>query len=202
MAESISDNFNVLNVFLSFSFERTSRSGQVRSECLMCRFRASYCSARLSRAQVPAFTGSSVRDRKKRKGGGGGGETSSTNLVLSKFSTNSRLISSQISKRTACAISQILVLYYYRWVISFSLPHPAIRVNTATGHFLDKDLSDLHSRLVCGKTRRARVIKLKRTYSNVEENATTRVLCAHHQRLTSSLSISGRLDGSGFYGPV
>ena len=29
------------------------RSGQVRSECLTCTFRASCCSARLSRAQVP-----------------------------------------------------------------------------------------------------------------------------------------------------
>ena len=44
------------------------RKGQVRSECLTCTFRASCCSARLSRAQVPAFAGSSVRDR----GGGGG----------------------------------------------------------------------------------------------------------------------------------
>ena len=41
-------------------------SGQVRSECLMYTFRASCCSTRLSRAQVPAFAGSSVRDRKKR----------------------------------------------------------------------------------------------------------------------------------------
>ena len=39
------------------------RSGQVRSECLTCTFRASCCSARLSRAQVPAFAGSSVWDR-------------------------------------------------------------------------------------------------------------------------------------------
>ena len=39
------------------------RSGQVRSECLMCRFRASCCSARLSRAQVLTFAGSSVWDR-------------------------------------------------------------------------------------------------------------------------------------------
>ena len=31
------------------------RSGLVRSECLTCTFRASCCSARLSRAQVPAF---------------------------------------------------------------------------------------------------------------------------------------------------
>ena len=38
------------------------RSGQVRSECLKCTFRASCCSARLSRAQV--FVGSSVRDIK------------------------------------------------------------------------------------------------------------------------------------------
>ena len=45
------------------------RSGQVRSECLTCAFKASCCSARLSRAQVPAFAASSVRDRKKRGGG-------------------------------------------------------------------------------------------------------------------------------------
>ena len=38
--------------------------GQVRSECITCTFRASCCSARLSRAQVPAFADSSVRDRK------------------------------------------------------------------------------------------------------------------------------------------
>ena len=43
---------------------------QVRSECLMCTFKASCCSARLSRAQVPAFACSSVRDRKKKVGGG------------------------------------------------------------------------------------------------------------------------------------
>ena len=40
------------------------RSGQVRSECLTCTFTESCCSARLSRAQVRAFPGSSVRDRK------------------------------------------------------------------------------------------------------------------------------------------
>ena len=39
------------------------QSGQVRSECLMCTFRASCCSAHLSRAQVPAFASSSVQDR-------------------------------------------------------------------------------------------------------------------------------------------
>ena len=42
------------------------RSGQVRSACVTCTFRANYCSARLSRAQVPAFAGSSVRDRGKK----------------------------------------------------------------------------------------------------------------------------------------
>ena len=31
------------------------RPGQVRSECLTCTFRTSCCSARLSRARVPAF---------------------------------------------------------------------------------------------------------------------------------------------------
>ena len=45
------------------------RSGQVRSECLTCTFRASCCSARLSRTQVSAFVGSSVRNRKKKVGG-------------------------------------------------------------------------------------------------------------------------------------
>ena len=40
-------------------------SGQVRSECLMSTFRASCCSAHLSRAQVSAFASSSVRDRSK-----------------------------------------------------------------------------------------------------------------------------------------
>ena len=44
-------------------------SHQVKSECLTCTFRASCCSARLSRAQVPA--GSSVRDRKTKRGGEG-----------------------------------------------------------------------------------------------------------------------------------
>ena len=37
--------------------------GQVRSECLTCTFRESCCRARLSRAQVPAFVGSSVQER-------------------------------------------------------------------------------------------------------------------------------------------
>ena len=45
------------------------RSGQVRSECLTCTIRASCCSACLSRAQVLAFAGSSVRERKIKKGG-------------------------------------------------------------------------------------------------------------------------------------
>ena len=39
-----------------------SEAGQVRTECLTCTFRASCCSARLSRAQVPAFADSSIRD--------------------------------------------------------------------------------------------------------------------------------------------
>ena len=33
----------------------------VRSECFTCTFRASCCSARLSRPQIPVFAGSSVR---------------------------------------------------------------------------------------------------------------------------------------------
>ena len=43
----------------------TMGKGQVRSECLTCTFRASCCSAHLSRAQVPAFASSSVRDMGK-----------------------------------------------------------------------------------------------------------------------------------------
>ena len=42
---------------------------KVRSECS---FRASCYSTHLSRAQVPAFAGSSVQNRKKKRGGGGG----------------------------------------------------------------------------------------------------------------------------------
>ena len=45
--------------------------GQVRSECLTCIFRARCCSSRLSRAQVPDFAGSSLRDREKRGGSKG-----------------------------------------------------------------------------------------------------------------------------------
>ena len=47
--------------------------GQVRSECLTCTFRASCCSARLSRAHALAFAGSSIQDRKKKGGGSKGG---------------------------------------------------------------------------------------------------------------------------------
>ena len=49
---------------------------QVRSDSLKCTFRASCCSACLSRAQVSAFTGSSVWDKRKKGAGnewGGGG---------------------------------------------------------------------------------------------------------------------------------
>ena len=42
---------------------RPSKCSLVRSECLTCTFRASCCSARLSRAHVPVYTGSSVRYR-------------------------------------------------------------------------------------------------------------------------------------------
>ena len=45
---------------------------QVRSEYLKCIFRASWCSARLSRAQIQDFADSSVRDKKQWGGGGGG----------------------------------------------------------------------------------------------------------------------------------
>ena len=57
--------FYILSRFLSCS-------GQVRSECLTCTFRASCCSARLSGAQVEAFAGSTVRDMKKGGGSIGG----------------------------------------------------------------------------------------------------------------------------------
>ena len=53
------------------SIEEDLRSGQIRSECLMCTFRASCCSARLSWVQVSAFTGSSVQDNKNIRGGEG-----------------------------------------------------------------------------------------------------------------------------------
>ena len=54
-------------------YQLWSTGRQARSECLFCTFRASCCSARLSRAQVPiafAVAGSSVRDRGKKGGGG------------------------------------------------------------------------------------------------------------------------------------
>ena len=44
------------------------RSGQVRSVCLTCTFRASCCSARFSRAHVPAFTVPLSGTRKKKVG--------------------------------------------------------------------------------------------------------------------------------------
>ena len=49
------------------------RTGQIRSEGLTWTFRESCCSARLSRAQIPSFTGSSVRDRKNKGGRSKGG---------------------------------------------------------------------------------------------------------------------------------
>ena len=54
------------------TYSLCSSKGQVRSgQCLTCTFRASCCSARLSRAQVTAFAGSSVWNRKKKGGGEG-----------------------------------------------------------------------------------------------------------------------------------
>ena len=50
-----------------------ANAGLVRSECLTCTFRANCCSARLSRAQVLAFAGSSLQDRGKKGGGSQGG---------------------------------------------------------------------------------------------------------------------------------
>ena len=63
---------------LSMVIVHHKSSGQVRSECLMCTFRASCCSARLSRAQVPSFAGFFVRDRWKKGGVRGGGVTACT----------------------------------------------------------------------------------------------------------------------------
>ena len=51
------------------------RSGQVRSECLTCTFRASCCSARLSRALVwPSPFPLSGTGKINKRGVGGGGE--------------------------------------------------------------------------------------------------------------------------------
>ena len=51
------------------------KSGQARSECLTCTFRASCCSARLSWAQIPAFavplSGTGNKRGEGVKGGGG-----------------------------------------------------------------------------------------------------------------------------------
>ena len=59
--------------FGGFEVMQESRwSGQVRSECLTCTFRASCCSARLSGAQEPAFASSSVWDREIKAGGSKG----------------------------------------------------------------------------------------------------------------------------------
>ena len=59
--------------FLSERRNSDRTSGQVRSVCLTCTSRASCCSAHLSRTQVPAFAGSSVRDREKKGVGNNGG---------------------------------------------------------------------------------------------------------------------------------
>ena len=61
------DRITHTTAFVTPVAEHWLERGQVRSECLTCRFRASCCSARLLRAQVPAFAGSSVRDRKKKR---------------------------------------------------------------------------------------------------------------------------------------
>ena len=53
-----------MKVFVIANFRTTHMCVcQLRSECLACTFRANCCSARLSRAQIPAFVGSSIRDR-------------------------------------------------------------------------------------------------------------------------------------------
>ena len=60
---------------MSLCFTLNCSTGQVSSKNLTCTFRASCCSARLSRAQVSALVDSSVRDRKQKgewtRGGGG-----------------------------------------------------------------------------------------------------------------------------------
>ena len=48
--------------FMGYSFRL---EGQVRSECLMCTFRASCCSTHLSLAQLQGFASSSVQTGKK-----------------------------------------------------------------------------------------------------------------------------------------
>ena len=58
--------FTCIMIWYTIAIQHFWITGQVRSECLTCTFRASCCSARLSRAQVSAFAGSSVRDRKKK----------------------------------------------------------------------------------------------------------------------------------------
>ena len=57
------------------------RSGQVRSECLTCTFRASCCSARLSRTQVPVPLSGAEKKNGGGGGGGGGGIGSRRNAV-------------------------------------------------------------------------------------------------------------------------
>ena len=59
--------------------------GQVMSESLMCTLEASCCSARLSRAQVPTYDGSFVRDRRKK---GEGKEGRKERFYLTTHSTH------------------------------------------------------------------------------------------------------------------
>ena len=51
-----------MGIMLGFPPFASNLGIRSRSECLTCTFRASCCSARLSRAQVPTFAVSSVRD--------------------------------------------------------------------------------------------------------------------------------------------
>ena len=71
-------NTVVLNVVMEYGDDNlsdtsSSDGSETGSESSMCTFRASCCSARLSRAQVPTFAGSSAWDRKKRGEGMKGG---------------------------------------------------------------------------------------------------------------------------------
>ena len=58
----------------------------------MCTFRASCCSARLSRAQITAFADSSVRDRKKKGWGGSKGDWRVQGSTISLTRISSRQI--------------------------------------------------------------------------------------------------------------
>ena len=58
---------NTFVYYMDYSFQLVARGLlYAPSQSQSVQVRASYCSTRLSRAQVPAFAGSSVQDKKKR----------------------------------------------------------------------------------------------------------------------------------------